>query len=480
MTRTWLYCAILSFVLIFSLANGHEIEGTTTSPYRIVIDGGSTGSRLHIFEFLLNNETNETECIGRGSLSVWTPLSDFANASNNPHAVAEHLFPLFDFAATNIPSRYHASTTVTYQGTAGMRLLHPQTQQDVYDALYEGLQSWPHFVFSSLQRHHIATLDGNEEAYFAAVAANYLHGTVTANLTRREPSQQLLGALDMGGSSTQIVFRKEQQQQQQQHSRKLHPTHFSSTSYLSFGAQQFRTKLWDDLSSKYHHHHNNTSIHNPCAFSGHITTHNAHTFVGTGNATHCAMHINNLLPHHELHTPPHNAQTNFLAMSLYFFALDCLKEISLLFTTTHPSYAKLHDSWPNPSIQELTDALDPFCLHSWHHDLQPIQHHAHKYTSPNILPHRCFEAVYIVTLLRDGYKFPLSSRSITFAHLLHGNQVEWSLGMALSLHDAHHHHHHESSLDVVVVVKNEEDICVGKNSCTLEDDCRHLLSSSLS
>merc|ERR1712087_817298 len=55
-------------------------------------------------------------------------------------------------------------------------------------------------------------------------------------------------------------------------------------------------------------------------------------------------------------------------------------------------------------------------------------------TNPNTLQHRCMEAVYIVTLLRDGYGFEPSSRNITFTYDIDGSEVEWTLGMVLSLY----------------------------------------------
>ena len=77
----------------------------------------------------------------------------------------------------------------------------------------------------------------------------------------------------------------------------------------------------------------------------------------------------------------------------------------------------------------MTHALDSFCQRSWSGDIEYMQH---EYTRAEILPHRCFEAVYIVTLLKDGFGFHPSARDITFTHLVEGNEVEWSLGLALS------------------------------------------------
>ena len=41
-----------------------------------------------------------------------------------------------------------------------------------------------------------------------------------------------------------------------------------------------------------------------------------------------------------------------------------------------------------------------------------MQHEAHEHTRAEVLPHRCIEAVYMVTLLRDGFGFRPESRDI--------------------------------------------------------------------
>ena len=111
------------------------------SPFRIVIDAGSTGSRLHIFEFINNDEGN-VECIRRGSSKAWVKLV-FANDNKekplNATHVAHHMLPLFEYASIMIPLKYHTSTPVRITATAGMRLLSIEDQAHVYDALHKGL-----------------------------------------------------------------------------------------------------------------------------------------------------------------------------------------------------------------------------------------------------------------------------------------------------------------------------------------------------
>jgi hypothetical protein len=141
-------------------------------------------------------------------------------------------------------------------------------------------------------------------------------------------------------------------------------------------------------------------------------------------------------------------QGKFIAMSLYFFTLDCLRELS--------THEPLKESWPSPTIQDLATALDSLCSRHWQGDLQLIQHEAHTYTRADVLPDRCFESVYMVSLLRDGYGFHPSSQDITFSYLVQGSEVEWSLGLALSLFAQQDHENRISSelLEQVVEQSN--------------------------
>lgn len=597
-----------------SNADNSQTTSSSTSPFRIVIDAGSTGSRLHIFEMVSSSSSSSSggssgsttsatdaadtriECLRRGSSKAWTPLSAFAPSSQeeqtndnnhdekenlNATHVAHHMLPLFDYASIIIPQQYHSTTPVRIAATAGMRLVSPDEQILVYDALYEGLmeQQTPNgeFSFINLKRDDIMTLDGEREAYFGAVAANYLRGVIDAELRVIVPSDEEevedeqevaaarkhqhkqgvqndddddddddinkkgictnkfkmceqdaedivfgpsqhyvsqqrhdvrahgpLGALDMGGSSTQIVYRRNNNSNSNRKDadssnlafRRSSPSNdgnsndddienldipshlndeeFFSTSYLSYGADQFRERLWDlwvveatnqrkdgtTVVNKEDRTQTLPVIKNPCSFVGYEHEYRGFILRGTGNAIMCAEQINRLIPHHDnvidldelfdenreaankhlkeqtqpeskrklvggVEHPPIQQGMKFYGMSLYFFTLDCLRELS---DPDHP----IHVSWPTPSIEELTHALDGFCSRKWQGDLEEVQHEAHEHTRAEVLPHRCVEAVYMVTLLRDGFGFHPSSRDITFTQWVDGNEVEWSLGMALS------------------------------------------------
>ena len=110
-------------------------------------------------------------------------LSDFGGGARlNGTDVASHLLPLFEHAAELIPPEHHHGARARYVATAGMRLLSPEDQGAVYDALYEGLASSDRFAFGRMRRDDLETLEGEREAYYGAVAANYLAGVVGGDL----------------------------------------------------------------------------------------------------------------------------------------------------------------------------------------------------------------------------------------------------------------------------------------------------------
>ena len=468
-----------TFIIAFSLrssSNHHH--------FNQVIDGGSTGSRLHIFEFVqYANQKITVE--RRGSSRANVPLSAYGRLPSeldqplNSTHVADHLLPLFEYAAEVIPAAFHKTTRVQYQATAGMRLLEESEQEAVYDALYQGLLESDSFVFSALQRSDIATLSGDLEGFYGAVAANYLQGMIDVTM-RLVPTEETalqdnfddeddepvapMGALDMGGSSTQIVFHTKDEEStstcMEAQDGTVHCTEaqleerdFFATSYLSYGVDQFRERLWSTLVAERKQEEESfpegacaaKTIKNPCANKGFQVEWQGFTLVGSGDTQGCIKQVQRLIPHpdepsDDIHLqeqskwvggiahPP--VRGKFLAMSLYFFTLDSLRHFSYPDAEAHEA---LNLSWPTPSIQELHNALNGLCSRDWEGDMEEHnRHNQHSFTRAEVLPHRCMEAVYMVTLLKDGFGFHPESRDITFTFLVDGSEVEWSLGMAIA------------------------------------------------
>ena len=99
-----------------------EYEGAgradKTERWAVVIDAGSTGSRVHIFKFLtvasgnLELQFDKFEQLKPG-------LSSFAD---DPAGAAKSLKPLIDLAISTVPSSLQSSTPIMVGATAGLTL----------------------------------------------------------------------------------------------------------------------------------------------------------------------------------------------------------------------------------------------------------------------------------------------------------------------------------------------------------------------
>lgn len=290
--------------------------------YALVIDAGSTGSRAFIFEFGLNEHGVRTVSSTKGK-EVTPGLSYFADS---PEDSVQYLLPTILDAASSIPKDRQMSTNVYIKGTAGMRLLPIDQQTKIWDALYNGLDDSPQMPFV-VQRENFGSIDGYFEAYYAVLASNFVAGSINGNL-RRIKGTEMVGALDMGGSSTQLIFHTGTEP-----GKPVRESDFWSHSWLNFGVEKVREKVWKHLVKQ--HGEGKGVVENPCTFVGYEEKFDGqYVLKGTGQAEKCVEVIKQVLwPEGHcgsvpcyidgIEHPP--LQGEFYAMSVYFYALDCIR-----------------------------------------------------------------------------------------------------------------------------------------------------------
>jgi Golgi nucleoside diphosphatase len=138
--------------------------------WALVIDAGSSGSRGYVFHAGENVHTFSSKKVHPG-------LSSF---SSRPQDAAEYLKPVFSEAATLMPASEVSSCMVKILATGGMRLLSQQKQQGIYDAVRASFyDTIGRDLGFQLGKFSLVTVSGDDEAYFALLAANYLAGAVT-------------------------------------------------------------------------------------------------------------------------------------------------------------------------------------------------------------------------------------------------------------------------------------------------------------
>ena len=105
-------------------AGSHQSGGLRR--YAVVIDAGSTGSRVHAFEFGVDGAKQELQLLNDHFKQLKPGLSSFAA---DPKAGAASLKPLLEAALEAVPPLQAAVTPIEVRATAGLRLL-PGAQAD--------------------------------------------------------------------------------------------------------------------------------------------------------------------------------------------------------------------------------------------------------------------------------------------------------------------------------------------------------------
>ena len=235
--------------------NGYEDE------FCVVVDAGSTGTRVHVFHFLSrlseqaeqsedhqgehlsnkfkernsrNDVYNRTKKVSKRilidelfierkpGLSHFYTQSLNANQSNQESSegynyakeASRSIIPLLEEAMAYIPPSYLSKkkTPIKVAATAGLRLIPQQASDRILEAIRSLLTSkgnngkaYPFVLFEG----DVSILTGGEEARFAWSGVNYLlssHLHSSSLSYHLHSSSVSAGVVDLGGASMQIVF----------------------------------------------------------------------------------------------------------------------------------------------------------------------------------------------------------------------------------------------------------------------------------
>lgn len=158
--------------------------------YAVIIDAGSTGSRVHVYKFQrvngrLDLDTDTFESLKPG-------LSSY---KDDPDAAARSLDPLLDTALKTVPDELQRRTPIKVGATAGLRLLPGGKADDILAAVKAHLvQDYP------FQLEQVTIIDGTDEGGFAWLTLNYLLGHLG------QGEGDTVAAIDLGGGSVQMAY----------------------------------------------------------------------------------------------------------------------------------------------------------------------------------------------------------------------------------------------------------------------------------
>ncbi|KAF2829179.1 hypothetical protein CC86DRAFT_345703 [Ophiobolus disseminans] len=184
--------------------------------YGVVLDAGSSGTRVHIYRWLNSHKAKEKASDAQlHSLPVietdkkWTKKihPGISTFGEHPHDVGpEHLDKLLGHALQKIPSKDVPNTPLFLLATAGMRILPELQRQSVLKEVCDFARSTTQFQLPDCDL-HVQVIPGETEGLYGWIAANYLLGGFDRPKDHNHgKGHSTYGFLDMGGASAQIAF----------------------------------------------------------------------------------------------------------------------------------------------------------------------------------------------------------------------------------------------------------------------------------
>ncbi|NXC86249.1 ENTP8 diphosphohydrolase, partial [Cercotrichas coryphoeus] len=430
--------ALSIIALVLSLVRVEDVTLPPVVKYGMVFDAGSSHTSLFVYEWDSDKENN-TGVVSQ-TLSCDVQGQGISSYVNNPPEAGNSLRECLDKALQVVPTEKQRDVPAYLGATAGMRLLREQNSSATEQILAE--------VAKTMQEYPVAfkgarILTGEEEGAYGWITINYLLDSFTkyspkAHTWLRPEAANIFGALDLGGASTQITFMPEGSVLSQNEASEFTLYGYSyniyTHSYLCYGQNEMLKRLAKELIVS----SSSTRVQHPCYPKGYTESVSLSSFraspctdgsdlalgdssvtlEGRGNASACLAALRKLFNfsacgHSQdcsfdgVYQPPLRGQ--FVAFAGFYYTFHFLNLTR------------------QQSLSEVNTTVLSFCRRNWTELVQSFPQdlkYLHTY---------CSVAIYILTLLLDGYKFNEHTWSnIHFSRQAANTDIGWTLGFMLN------------------------------------------------
>lgn len=390
------------------------------SRYVVMIDAGSSGSRVHVYQYLPANSVATSGLpkfeLPSKTLKIKPGLSTY---EDDPKAASESLRGLIEFAVKHVPDSLWASTPIFLFATAGLRTIPAGAAEEI---LEEVRNSFERSVFR-FERHWVRLIPGKDEGLYGWIAANYLLGNFDelpsinhSDVNSVSSSSHTIGVVEMGGASMQVSFAPSDIS-------KIDPEELSTVSlngrvyriythsYLNYGLEQAQVLLHKSMSSS-------QEINNPCYPQG-------FTFLqqnGVGDYTACRRMLEHILDKNKNHKANCSGQRRTCSFNgIYqpaitneqFFAIE-----NFFYTT---EFFNTHEE--NDFLTPLRQRGEEYCASHWSQIVAKYPK-----VSSDELSKYCFSTAYIDGVLRHGLGLENPQQNVRIVQRIRGTAIDWSLG----------------------------------------------------
>ncbi|CAI5759519.1 unnamed protein product [Candida verbasci] len=456
--------------------NDNDNDKDDNFNYGIVIDSGSSGSRIQIYKWInpINQKlSTKNQSILQSPPKIiqeknWTKkitpgISTFNSKSKFKKIWSNHYSDLMKFASEIIPESKHYETPVFILSTAGMRLLPEKISSQILKETCISIQQNTNFYLPNCEN-FVQIIDGSSEGLYGWIGLNYLMNTFN-NYVEGDSTHESIGFMDMGGASTQIAFVPSSIEEIEKHNDDLSKVVIRNingetqvwnafvATWLGFGANEARKRFLNQLIQLSIINKNDDNIINdPCLPKGatlnYIYDYKGYLINGIGNYEMCIKTIYPLLmktiPCKEepclfngIHGPKLNfKQDKFVGISEYWYTAN-----------------DIFHSGGEYNFKVFNKKVKEFCESNWDQILINSQNGDYSNLDPNIyLVDACFKASWVMNILHEGFELPRigfevgedddqkldDSDKVTNVHVpfksadsVEGEELSWTLGRIL-------------------------------------------------
>jgi len=387
-------------------------SSSSCAGWGLIIDAGSSGSRVHIFTW---NENKFIETLKEVStLKISPGISSYETGKE----AGESLETLLSHARDIVPARCWSHTRLHLKATAGMRLVGEKRSNEIFEEIRSSLAG-SSFKFLPTDA---GVVLGADEAEFDYLSVNFALGKLVART--KQTSTEFVGVTDLGGASTQISFEVEPEQKNNPGVRTIALPGSSSAAQRSIYAvsrlhmglyEAFKNTRGDDVSF-------------PCALPGDYDK--------------CARSIRQFIHKHAMEDMSNLGTTAVAPPRVKsvttFYGLDNYAKLaSVVFIMTRESQSKElpPQEFLQPDMKKWSKVARTLCALDWRElrEIVPL-----KSAKDRLLRTSCFGIIYVTMLVEDVYNLrgggaEEERTKLIFAHSIGDVDGSWATGAAVKI-----------------------------------------------
>ena len=378
--------------------------------YGIIIDAGSSGSRIHIFNWKTNSFLSTLHEISK--LKLYPGISSYKTGKE----AGDSIVPLLHHGSTIIPPHCWSSTNIHLMATAGMRLVSETKSIEIFKGIRHTLQESP-FQFES---ENAGILPGDKEAEYDWLSVNFAtKAFVPSN------NSPFVGVSDLGGASTQISFEVNEADRNKPGVKTIE---MNAVQHSVYGVSRLHMGLYEAF--------RNTKKLQNSGESSFSTSSSSSPCNIPGDYKQCQLLVQRYVQKHAQEDMSQLGETAVAPTmkdpEMLFYGLDNfakLNSIVFILNRNIKSRELPPEIFVNPDLNRWVDAAQRVCGMRSFRELRSIV--PVKAAKDRILSSSCFGLIYVKALIEDVYK--LQSKRLIFAHSIDDIDGSWATGASIAV-----------------------------------------------